>query len=42
MSVLENQIAPNFTINDITGTDIRLSEYKNKKNVLLIFNRGFM
>ena len=34
--------APNFVLKDFTGKKIELSAYKNKKNVLLVFNRGFM
>ncbi|NLE09851.1 MAG: redoxin domain-containing protein [Dehalococcoidales bacterium] len=33
--------APDFTAVDSSGRQITLSEYKGKKNVLLIFNRGF-
>ena len=33
--------APDFTINDSNGREITLSAYRNKKNVVLVFNRGF-
>jgi peroxiredoxin len=33
--------APDFTAIDSEGRTIRLSDYKGKKNVLLVFNRGF-
>jgi peroxiredoxin len=33
--------APDFTANDSEGRVIRLSDYKGKKNVVLVFNRGF-
>jgi len=36
-----NQPAPDFTLVDINGNDVRLSDFQGKKNVLLIFNRGF-
>jgi peroxiredoxin len=34
--------APDFTLNDFHGNPVRLSSYKEVKNVLLVFNRGFM
>ncbi len=34
--------APDFEIQDFKGNTIRLSDYRDKSNVLLIFNRGFM
>ncbi len=34
-------IAPDFTTTDSEGRIIRLSDYKGKKNVVLVFNRGF-
>ena len=33
--------APDFTLDDYSGKSIRLSELHGK-NVLLVFNRGFM
>jgi peroxiredoxin len=36
-----NQTAPNFTLVDINGNEVRLSDFQGRKNVLLIFNRGF-
>ena len=33
--------APDFTAPDSEGKTIRLSEYRGKNNVVLIFNRGF-
>jgi peroxiredoxin len=35
------QIAPDFTAITSEGSPIRLSDFKGKKNVLLVFNRGF-
>ena len=34
--------APDFVLNDFAGKEISLSSYRNLKNVLLIFNRGFL
>jgi peroxiredoxin len=37
-----NTPAPDFTLTDFNGREISLSDFWNEKNVLLIFNRGFM
>jgi peroxiredoxin len=39
----KNQLAtvPDFTASDTEGRKIKLSEYRGKKNVMLVFNRGF-
>ncbi|MBN2043583.1 MAG: redoxin domain-containing protein [Anaerolineales bacterium] len=37
-----NTPAPDFTLPDYTGQPVTLSSYQNRKNVLLVFNRGFM
>ena len=38
----ENQtLAPEFAASDSEGRLIRLSNYKDNKNVVLVFNRGF-
>jgi peroxiredoxin len=34
-------IAPDFKVNDSEGRALRLSDYRSKKNVLLVFNRRF-
>ena len=37
----EAQIAPDFSVLDSEGKDVNLSEFRGKKLVVLIFNRGF-
>ncbi len=39
----ENQtpLAPDFSAADSEGRVIQLSNYKGKKSVVLVFNRGF-
>jgi peroxiredoxin len=34
-------VAPDFSMKDSDGRLVRLSDYKGKKNVFLVFNRGF-
>lgn len=36
-----NKPAPDFSVHDFNGKPIRLSDFNNKKHVLLVFNRGF-
>jgi peroxiredoxin len=36
-----NTLAPDFELADITGKPVRLSDFRGR-NVLLVFNRGFM
>lgn len=33
--------APDFTATDSEGRTTRLSDYRGKKKVVLVFNRGF-
>jgi peroxiredoxin len=35
------KVAPDFAAIDTGGRTIRLSQYNGKKNVMLVFNRGF-
>jgi peroxiredoxin len=35
------KIAPVFSVFDTEDRPIKLSEYRGKKNVMLVFNRGF-
>ena len=34
-------VAPDFAMTDTEGRTIRLSDYRGKKHVVLVFNRGF-
>lgn len=34
--------APDFELKDLQGESVRLSDFRGKKNVVLIFLRGFM
>ena len=36
-----NTPAPDFTLNNYQGETVTLSAFKNKSNILLVFNRGF-
>lgn len=33
--------APDFTLNDFNDKPVRLADFRGKKNVALVFNRGF-
>jgi peroxiredoxin len=37
----QNPAASDFTVTDSEGRTIKLSDYKGKKNIALVFNRGF-
>ncbi len=37
-----NTPAPDFSLEDFKGEPVRLSEFKEKKHVLLVLNRGFV
>jgi len=37
-----NVEASDFVLNDFNNKKISLSDYRNRKNVLLVFNRGFI
>jgi len=36
-----NVPAPDFTLNDFEGKSVSLSQFAGRKNVLVVFNRGF-
>ena len=36
-----NKPAPEFSLTDFSGHEISLADFLGKKNVLLVFNRGF-
>ena len=36
-----NTPAPDFELDDFLGEKVRLSSFREKSNVLLVFNRGF-
>jgi peroxiredoxin len=36
-----NKPAPNFALIDFTGREVSLTDFQGKKNILLVFNRGF-
>ena len=36
-----NQPAPDFSLSDFSGKTVRLTDFYEQKNVLLVFNRTF-
>jgi peroxiredoxin len=36
-----NQPAPDFSLPDYAGRPVSLSDFRDRKNVLLVFNRTF-
>ena len=36
-----NMTAPDFTHHDLNGSPVSLSDFRNRKNVPLVFNRTF-
>ncbi|MFZ5880943.1 MAG: hypothetical protein ACOY0R_16370 [Chloroflexota bacterium] len=36
-----NKPAPDFVLTDFHGSEVRLSDLRGRRNVLLVFNRGF-
>jgi peroxiredoxin len=39
---LETTLAPDFSLVDTQGQEVTLSACRGEKNVVLVFNRGFM
>ncbi len=37
-----DQPAPDFTLADFQSQQVRLSDFRGKQPVVLVFNRGFM
>jgi peroxiredoxin len=37
-----NGPAPDFILNDFRGNPVQLADFRGKKQVVLVFNRGFM
>jgi peroxiredoxin len=35
-------LAPNFELPNFDGQTVKLSDYKGRKNIVLVFLRGFM
>lgn len=42
MVAVNLEIAPDFELTDLSGERVRLSAYRGRKNVVLVFLRGFM
>ena len=36
-----NSTAPDFVLTDYQGRPVRLSDYRGRKQVVLVFDRGF-
>jgi peroxiredoxin len=36
-----NTQAPPFALTDFSGKNVSLADFKDRKNVLVVFNRGF-
>ncbi|MFN2196464.1 MAG: hypothetical protein ACK2UW_10120 [Anaerolineales bacterium] len=37
-----NISAPDFSLEDYSGNRVQLSDFRDKKNVFLVLNRGFV
>jgi len=42
MEDLNSHLAPGLTLEDFRGQTVTLAQYEGQKNVLLVFNRGFL
>lgn len=41
IEIVESMAAPDFELEDSQGRNVKLSDYKGRKTVVLVFNRGF-
>jgi len=41
-SVEVNKIAPDFELDDFNGNKFKLSDFREKSNILIVLNRGFV
>jgi peroxiredoxin len=41
-TIVETTTAPDFTLADVQGRPVQLSDFQGVKHVILVFNRGFM
>jgi peroxiredoxin Q/BCP len=39
---LQGSPAPDFTLDDLHGKPVKLSDFQGQKHVVLVFNRGFV
>ncbi|GAB4515511.1 MAG: hypothetical protein Kow0047_27430 [Anaerolineae bacterium] len=35
------ELAPDFELTDVNGQPVRLSDFRGRNHVVLVFNRGF-
>ena len=42
MARLTTTAAPDFTLDDFQGQPVSLASFRGQRNVVLVFNRGFM
>jgi hypothetical protein len=40
-TLLDTAIAPDFTLADFQGQPVRLADYRGRRHVVLVYNRGF-
>lgn len=40
--IKQGEVVPDFTLTDYQGNTVQLSQFKNNKHVVLVFNRGFI
>ena len=42
MALIRSGPAPDFSLADTQGRAVRLSDYRGRRHVVLVFNRGFV